>query len=254
MLTSGRVPIGPRHQPVVKRSTQCVVPHHRKRSNGRSPDGHTGRAKYGNDPFEVWNTSSRMTLLQRVGLGLTRLCGRLLFFAPKARFGTGGYGLAFRGALAVTYLLGVLVAWLARGVGLAMMIVAAVALVQLLVLEQGRQPRWTRVLWVAGVAVVLAVPVGFIWAGWSEGGDSAGDVMVLAVSLILIALLPLLRWLFRQVFGPHHPESSLPAPSGTDDAQSRVRSHWVGGVTSTSASVVALVDPTATSAASSRCG
>ncbi len=172
-------------------------------------------------------------------LRLLRTLGRLTAMAPRGPRATGGYGLAFRGGLNLLFLIGLAVAWPARGAGLAIMIVAALAMLQYYVLQyRGALLRGGPLAWLVGLAVVLGAIVAAVWSTWSDGDGTAGDVMVLGAVIGSLALLPIVRVLFRLVFGPHHPESAMPEPSTVAPLW-----YWVGGVGPNDATVVARVAP-----------
>ena len=173
--------------------------------------------------------------LQHPALALARLVGRLAVGAPRPPRATGGYGQACRGGLLLAYLIGLAVAWPLRGVGLAIMIVAVLALAQFLVLQyRGVLLRAGTLVWSAAVVGVLAAGVVVVWWRWAGRGGVAGDAVVLGSLVAALAVLPAVRHLFRLIFGPHHPESALPEPEDPAPLW-----FWTGGVGPDRATVVA---------------
>lgn len=176
--------------------------------------------------------------LMRLLMALLRTIGRSAVGAPRPPKATGGYGLACRGALILLFLIGLAVALLAHpAVGVGIMIVAGSALLQFFVLQYGGALLGVRAMsWLLAVVVVLGTVIGLVWSNWSGRDGAGGDALVL-VSLIASAIaLAVVRWLFRLIFGPHHPESVMPEPHDQPPLW-----FWIGGVGATGATVVAHV-------------
>jgi hypothetical protein len=180
---------------------------------------------------------SAIKRLEGPALALVRTIGRALI-SPRPPRATGGYGLASRGGLVMLFVIGVAVAWLAHPtVGVGIMVVAALALLQFLALQyQGALLRPVTAAWLLAVAAVLAVVIGVFWSGWSGRDGAAGDVLVLTVVIAGAIVSAVVRWLFRLIFGPHHPVSALPDPDAPPPLW-----FWVGRVGDTDATVVARI-------------
>jgi hypothetical protein len=136
------------------------------------------------------------------------------------------------------YLIGWLLAFVLPMTGGTVMGVFAVAAGVLATLEQ--QP--ARAVW---VTLVLFVPAFALWMAWQR---TRHLLPVAVLAAVLAGLLATGGWaaatLWDTFYGPQHPQSPLTAGPLTP-----VRWIWVGGVTPTSASVVAEVDPAASSVA-----
>lgn len=177
--------------------------------------------------------------LERPVLAGLRGIGRLTVAAPPPPRATGGYGRASRGGLLALFVIGLAVSWPFRGAGLTIMIVAAVALFQFFVLQyRGALLRWATVVWLMVTGAVLAAVIGVIWSRWADGSGARGDVVVLVAVIASLALLPIVRYLFRQIFGPHHPESSLPDPKDPPGLW-----FWTGAVEPDRATLVVRLAP-----------
>jgi hypothetical protein len=178
--------------------------------------------------------------LQGPVLAFMRTIGRAVVGSPPPPRATGGYGLACRGALLLLFLIGLLVAWLANpAVGLSIMIVAALLLLQFFMLQyRGALRRARTVAWLLVVAAILGAAIGVVWTNWSGRGGASGDVLVLVTVIASAVLLGVGRWLFRLIFGPHHPESPFPDPDDSPPLW-----FWIGAVDDTAATVVARVAP-----------
>ena len=155
-----------------------------------------------------------------------RAFGRLAVGAPAPPRATGGYGLACRGALILLFLLGLALSLWSPGAGLVIMIVAALALLQFFLLQyQEDLLRRSVMLWLAIVAALGGTAVAAVWSSWNGRTGVGGDVMVLTAFVLALGVLPLVRVLFREIFGPHHPESPIP-----DRADALPLWFWIGGV------------------------
>jgi hypothetical protein len=165
---------------------------------------------------------------------LLRTIGRLLI-SPRPPRATGGYGLASRGALVTLFVIGVAVAWMAHPtVGVGIMLVAALALLQFLVLQyEGALLRPVTAAWLLAVVAVLGVVIGVFWSGWSGRDGAAGDVLVLTVVVAGAVVSAVVRWGFRLIFGPHHPVSAQPDPYAPPPLW-----FWVGRVRDTGATAI----------------
>lgn len=170
-------------------------------------------------------------------LALLRAIGRLAVGSPTANRATGGYGLACRGGLILLFLIGLALSWPVRGVGLAVMVVATLALLQYFFLQYRDtllQP--ATMVWLVGVAAVLGAVMLVVWSRWPGRSGAKNDLVVLAVAFAGLAVLPFVRHLFRVIFGPHHPESALPEPEDSPPLW-----FWIGAVASDRATIVARV-------------
>lgn len=158
-------------------------------------------------------------------LALLRIVGRVAVGAPVPPRATGGYGLACRGALFLLFAVGLLLSLVLPGAGLVVMILAVLALLQFFLLQyRGWLLRPAVIGWLVAVAVAGAVIISVVWSRWDSGRFKA-DVMLLAVGLGALAVLPLVRTLFRVIFGPHHPESAI-----SDRVDPPPLWFWVGDV------------------------
>lgn len=167
------------------------------------------------------------------------MLGRLAIGSPRALRATGSHGLASRGGLILVFLVGLGLSVLRPPVGLVVMIVTALAIAQFLLIQYRGAWRRARVIaWLAAVAVVLVAIIAVVWLRWAGRSGTGADVVVLASAIGGIAVLPLVRILFRLIFGPHHPESPLPAPH--DPVPLWL---WIGGVTDRRATIVARTNP-----------
>ncbi len=181
--------------------------------------------------------SALIKKLEALVLPALRGIGRLGSFAPEPPLATGGYGLASRGGLILLFLIGLVLSAFLRGAGLAIMIVAIVALLQFFLLQyRGALRERSTMLWLAAVAVVLGAVVAVLWWRWSDRGGAKGDVMVLAAVLGCLAALPLVRVIFKAIFGPHHPESALPESKDQPPLW-----FWIGAVGPDRATIVARI-------------
>ncbi|MGH1492633.1 MAG: alkaline phosphatase D family protein [Acidimicrobiales bacterium] len=179
--------------------------------------------------------SALVKRLETMALPVLRGIGRLGSFAPEPPWATGGYGLASRGGLILLFLIGLLLSFWLTGAGLAIMIIATMALLQFYLLQyRGALRKRSTMLWLAAVALILGAVVAVIWSRWSGRQGVRGDVMVLGAVLGCLAGLPLVRVLFRAIFGPHHPESTLPEPQDPAPLW-----FWIGAVGPDRATIVA---------------